>query len=418
MALFTSAAKAPEVRIEVARLEGLVKTAQNNYDALTDAGKKTSVGVVMFGHLNDAQTTLSNYMKDRSGWDTSSTDGYLGTFVAANQINSGGKISWADISATDDIKEINIATLNPETILAKAQSLDQDIDGKSGAGSSSVKEGEERFIFGASYTGTQGVSISEISGIFASITHGKRVTWTDGDVFAKTKGQDYIVDIDANVIAFTTNSDSLTFERNVKGTMSSSVKANKFETETTSHTNISTTFANYIQNASACTLRTTQAISGVSQTTNLAVYLNVMNFSPVSHVLNCAAYSYAVNVGSSRFSLDFTRITAQISKGLFFNVAANSLDTFQAAASKIGVDINSTDLKISEKKANIEKIHDQIKSVTNFFNQGEVVVEKNKVNIENNEFDWSGCDLSIEELDLSLEDGKVYISNFGSIIHR
>jgi hypothetical protein len=77
--------------------------------------------------------------------------------------------------------------LDIDAALALAKTLDGDIDGKSSTGTSTVMEGEERFVFGASYSGQQGVGISETSGVSANYVKGKKVSWLAGDQWSLHK---------------------------------------------------------------------------------------------------------------------------------------------------------------------------------------------------------------------------------------
>ena len=114
-----------------------------------------------------------------------SKDGYLGNFFAAGQVRAGaGDSSWANVDVDPVIAATAVRLLDIDAALKLATHVDGDIDGKSNTGTSTVKEGEEKFVFGASYSGLQGIGISEITGISANYVKGKRVFWLAGDHWA------------------------------------------------------------------------------------------------------------------------------------------------------------------------------------------------------------------------------------------
>jgi hypothetical protein len=350
-------------------------------------------------------------------WGGQTNPGYLDNYIAAGQVNKGGKVSWANIETTADINKINVATLTPQAILAEAEKLDKDIDGKSSTGSSIVKEGVEKFVFGAEYAGTQGVKITEVSGITASIAHGKRITWTEGDILLKVNGTDYVTDINTHNFDYAMNTDSIWYKRKSKELIRYDALTMKYVNNMISDLNISTTSADFLQNGSISCLKLTQTVTALSQTFTLAGVISAANVSLYSHTFNYGVVIDALNIGCSRITQDWTNITAQLTRGTFFNVAANSLDTFDTAAEKVGIRIDKNKIKIGSVKVDTSKIKDQVKLVSRNFNKGDIAINQLLVEIRRNDALLAEGTLSISEVEANVERGEVYAMNVSSVLH-
>lgn len=161
-----------------------------------DNAQRKAQSLQLSNDLQSAQAALGH----RSNFLAGKTTGYLGEFAARGGVHSNGTSSWADEPAAEVIASIAVTNFDLAKCLETTSTFDGDIDGKySSTGSSTVKEGEERFVIGASYLGTRGVSITEVSGLLGSFVHGKRVTWTDGDIWVRQKqGKMYKTDLETN----------------------------------------------------------------------------------------------------------------------------------------------------------------------------------------------------------------------------
>jgi hypothetical protein len=345
-----------------------------------------------------------------SSWAGQTKPGYLGSFIAANQVNIGGQVSWADVSPHGDIYKINIATLNPEAILAEAQKLDGDINGKSSTGSSIVKEGEEKFIFGAGYTGTQGVSITEVSGISASIVHGKKVVWTDGDLFVKVDGKEYITNITTEKLATKISAQLMKSENYAKIAISSNIAAPLVSSHTTSAVQ-NTSTASALKNTltlTASNLTSTFALLNLTLTG--AIYNKTYIYADTIFASNTAAKIIeTINKAPTRIQKDFTKLTAQISEGNFFNVANNTFEAYEKSLKLINEVVSAVEMQTSETKLDIKKVENSIKnSGTNY--------QETKINIETKKLEQSNIDVAIDKSMTDIEEGDISIQKVNNSI--
>lgn len=142
-----------------------------------------------------------------TGLDENLSENYKGEYVASNSyIDNGLDKSWANLDPDKLIAIKNVQKLEINDAVKLAEQFDADVNGRANDGSSSCKEGAESFVFGANYSGTRGVNISEVSGLSASYVRGKRVSWLDGDAWSYQKGGDsysesYLEDMDTQVTA-------------------------------------------------------------------------------------------------------------------------------------------------------------------------------------------------------------------------
>lgn len=159
-------------------------------DAATDAIIDAKIQASKITPPSGAELAAAAAVKGTYPWGVAlhTKAGYLGNFFAAGQVRAGSVTSsWANVDVDQGIAATAVCGLDIDAALALAKTLDGDIDGKSNTGTSTVKEGEERFIFGASYSGQQGVSISETSGVSANYVKGKRISWLAGDQWSLHK---------------------------------------------------------------------------------------------------------------------------------------------------------------------------------------------------------------------------------------
>lgn len=372
--------------------------------------------------LADAESKAKKYINDNKYiWNLGDISGYAGDFVAANKVNSGGGLSWADISPTSEVAKIDVTTLNPESVIKLATSHDQDIDGKSGAGTSTVKEGEERFIFGASYSGTQGVSISEVSGVSASIAHGKRVSWLDGDSWSYQKGgsshsEQELKDIFSNtnardIVSKTFASYKIQSEsRAVDSNSSVRMSAGNVSTVNMGSTTTETILFGVCSN---------NYIGGFKNTLNLGCVFSTVKIMLAEHDLILVKYKF-VNTLAAQHIHSCTVKGLKFDKTIGPNIVTNeqlveleksltsSIDT---KTSKINVDISSIDRRIASKGSDIDavgngvldcftsviNIRNRLTEVINESRRGKVSIEEINSIISKSKVSISGCDFFVHQ---------------------
>ena len=200
-------------------------------------------------------------------WDDVNNQGdvlsnnYKGDYVASNAIhNVGLSTSWANVPPESSIILQDVTKIDIERSIFLAQELDGDINGQANNATSSCKEGEETFIFGASYSGTQGVRVSEISGLDAKYVRGKRVSWLDGDSWNFQKNGDshsesYLNAMSTSITANNISSDIKSFGKVASLTSTlSDIETTKYSEDTIRSINISK-FINEV-NVSGSALKT------------------------------------------------------------------------------------------------------------------------------------------------------------------
>ena len=176
--------------------------------AIHEIGRKKLARSYTMTQLNPS-TYQATFATENGGNDWApKTDGtYAGNFYARATPNKSADTSWANLAPPIELnaKELMPEQLTLKELIDKAKFMDADVDGKtcdfrldvdnhglqtlaghalrtSNAGASSaVREGEEKFIYGAVYNGLQGVSISESAGLVAAYTRGAKVDWVKGN---------------------------------------------------------------------------------------------------------------------------------------------------------------------------------------------------------------------------------------------
>jgi hypothetical protein len=217
----------------------------------------------------NSNTSLTNSRDNALSKIISNTSQYSSSHKDAQNYGNDGVLSWADVLPDPVLTDVNVDTLNPAKILDMAQKFfEGNIDGKSGGGSRTLKEGEEKFIHGAGYTGIKGINITEVSGISASIVHGKNVSWTKGDVFVCIDGNQNISRISVNQLDSKINA---TGTINLASSAGGAIQANLVAGGEIS-TNVECSENNVF--VSAAIARTTQTISTLVRNDTAAVQVN------------------------------------------------------------------------------------------------------------------------------------------------
>jgi hypothetical protein len=200
---------------------------------------------------------------------------YTENYISSHNFRGVGECnSWANVAPDEDIALQDVKKLNIENALVLAKVRDGDIDGFTNNATSSVKEGDESFTVGASYSGTRGVNISEVSGLKATYIRGKKVSWLDGDSWTKNTGGDY-------------HSESTVKE------MSSKVVANKITKNSLSYGKI---------------IEFNHATLEYKKLRKSGVAINTVNMAPGINELNLFAECVKTNVGAVVASVNFAGV--------------------------------------------------------------------------------------------------------------
>ena len=342
----------------------------------------------------------------------------LSGLQAVETTYKGGKLSWADSPADVLISAKNINEFNPESILILAAEFDGDIDGKSADGNSITKEGTETFILGANYSGTKGVSVTEVSGLAANIVNGNRVTWTAGDALSYIKGKNNITRVQVDNVESTTNAGSILTLTNADIKIETFAQAGKHYIATiVSPINSAHTFAGFMNNLSIAGIRAKQEISFLSTSITTAAVSSIVNIFGVSHTLNLAPFSYTHNVGKDRFTFDMTNLSTTIYTGVFLSIGRNTFEAYETQFKKLKVDGKQVEFDLTATNFSAEKIINNMQVFsTNFTNNG-FVFEKAQAEIVENDVSINASMVSLDSNDIDYLNGNISLVDYTAFLY-
>ncbi|WP_397412803.1 hypothetical protein [Polaromonas sp.] len=348
------------------------------------------------------------------------TNSYLGEFAARG--NAGTVVgSWANVKPDDELHNSQVDSLDLETTLSLAKKFDGDIDGLTATGNSTVVEGEERFVFGASYIGTRGVSINETAGLLGSFVHGKRVNWTDGDIWVRQEGgKMYKTDIDT---------DFVDYQANAKEKISFFRRAGK----DIKHTTLAG--ADIIVGNSAEGYRTKNSVVGLLETSNFAGASAQFTFAGAAIsstfagaqiTLSTTGLSTAVavsgallayNVAPARITVDSTGLTVQLCQNNFYNVASNSIQTYVSSMEKNGITIKMNDVLTEKSSVKLGNTLWEVVKNNLCVTDRTLAIGTSHVNIQNIKAGVSNSDSVFSKAKTSVSAGDVSVAQTGSTVY-
>lgn len=342
---------------------------------------------------------------------TAPTGTYFGSFAARGNTISTSGTSWANLPPDKEIATSQVNTLDLKTTLGLAAQFDGDIDGLASVGNSTIKEGEERFVFGASYLGTRGVSITEVSGALGSFVHGKRVNWTDGDIWVRQIGNMYKTDLETDFFDYQLTAKNIVIDRSSK-TIKLQTKASDsfFVTNATDGLSETRTSAGRLHNfafskASASVTATSAAFSlaaAVVQTSTAICAATNMAFT-------ISPFIVAYNLGLFRLAIDSTIVTAQISQNSFFNVARNSVSAYETLTEKMNLKVSAADIEAKTTLGQLHKMTSSVVEVGASFYRAQTRVSQLELENQKARMSTSKIGIAIEDSEAKLEKHKAQV---------
>lgn len=332
--------------------------------------------------------------------------GYMGNYIARGSFASTSGSVWATQAAPADIQSTDVTLLNLDKFIETAKLFDGDVDGVSESNSSNtVKEGEERFIIGASYLGTRGVSITEVSGALGSFVHGKRVNWTDGDIWVRqTIGKMYKTDLETDSFDYQLTAKNIVVDRSSK-TIKLQTKASDslfvtnaadalLETRTSAGRLHNFAFSNASASVTATAAAFSFAAASVQTSTTICAATSTATISP---------FIFAYNLGLFRLSIDSTIVTAQISQYLFFNVAKNSVSAYETLTEKMNLKVSAADIEAKNTLHQLLKTTSSVVEVGASCYRGQTRVSQLELKNQKARMSTSKVGIAIEESQATLE---------------
>ena len=318
---------------------------------------------------------------------------YLGTFAARGNAVETGTGSWANFAPDPDIANRQVNTLDIAGALSLAKDFDGDVDGLTSTGSSSIKEGEESFVFGARYSGTRGVSITETTGLSGSYVHGKRVNWTDGDIWMRQTG--------GSTYRSETDTDSYDSQLNVTGEIIKTERAGK-KIQSKSQTTgaiidvkvakefLATSFVKNLQTRDFTGASSEFLCTAAESELHIALAQTITSATGLTIVVAMSGALLAYNTAPARIVVDSTLLTAQFSQNNFFNVARNTAESYATATKKVGVNVTAAQIDDSY------SIRQLAKTVYNVCSNNNSVI-KNTVSLADSLLNQSKVPLNLTE---------------------
>jgi hypothetical protein len=338
------------------------------------------------------------WAKDLKGSETTQ---YSGEYIAANisdaSVSNPG-LSWAN--PTNDPKLLTVKSVEGsspsmgdkkieiEDLLKLASSYDGDIDGVSNKATSICKEGEESFIYGASYTGVRGLSLLDIGGIAGYFYNGERIFWIRGDAWAIHHGT-----IDNGVIT----GRSYTFTNKIKSievdqsACSIDVKSESTDEGITTNNIAKTTLKT--TNQAASILSTTRSINNKSLTTFVASH------SVSTGAENTNAGIYALNNSIALAAVNFSLRIGQSNVDIALSVFKVQIDLSAAI-----VCINKGD-QFFEQNTEAKVINTQVANINNIIKETKKSTEAKDLEIKKIKTKSEENELAIKNLHTSITDG-------------
>lgn len=353
-------------------------------------------------------------------WAPATELSYLGNFKARGESRSGD-LTWAD---TDPPVELSVSAKGPEdlklgSVIGYATEMDKDIDGgllnknatKEGKkeASSAVKEGEEKFIYGAAYSGLQGISISDSTGLVAAYTRGAKVDWMKGNKWTYQEGGWVVSDVNVSSSKSTTNIEN---EYEVELNSKSSAVSNITQKDSISLTRSGGVISRE-SIAELAIVTTNTAGAGIVTVNTATAGMTTNNFTPlgilnnnvvggISNALNVTGLvSSAINVAGVsiatmnitnifliatkakiKITRDYTNLSMTISENDSFSAAKNNIEAFKTAATKAGIDIKDVGESMSKIQSALWRHYTKVAEVGNKIEKNNNSVVSCKVRVD------------------------------------
>lgn len=358
-------------------------------------------------------TNWAKIIDTNAGLEVKNDTNFLGNFVATNHyskyVQENTADTWANAKPPVELTNCIVNDLAIGEAIKLAHMFDGDIDGKANSGTSSCKEGSESFIFGANYSGTRGVAISEVSGVSASYVRGKRVSWLDGDSWSYQEGGDSW--------SYQKGGDS--HSESDRKDISSKVVAESFSSKTESSGSINVESSSVKNNTSlrlsAANVATINIGTTTSETIIFAACTNLYS-GILKLTLNCGLNFNTVNLIALATETNFIglkRITEYIAK-----ISLSSQNAPLSAKVIKGID-SRVSTAVTQVSGSLNLIADnKIEKYTNVLNKLEVAMNSSEKFIEDLTTSMRSVNISMGRANTCLKKKKILVEENGAVVGR
>jgi len=379
-------------------------------------------------------------------WAPATELSYLGNFKARGESRSGD-LTWAD---TDPPVELSVSAKRPEdlklgSVIGYATEMDKDIDGgllnknaiKAGKkeASSAVKEGEEKFIYGAAYSGLQGISISDSTGLVAAYTRGAKVDWMKGNKWTYQEGGWVVSDVNVSSSKSTTNVEN---EYKVEVNSKSSSVSNITQGDSSSLTQVGGSLSrpstvgrdmittNMVESgivtANMAGLGTvTTNISGLGiVTANIVGSISTTINAAVAAVatINASYWVCLITKATKKITLDFVDEAVVLAATKTTNLGKYGITVSDKEVEQVEVKIEISGETVKKSNLDVSKTGTLSRNVNNEVQEVEVSVsvggsklESNDSSVSNNKFETRSADCLVQNIATSSHSAELLILN-------